>query len=217
MESKFYLESQDRMYGPDINAAYFHIVEVDGVNHIVLSRKFIEAYTEASSKYAEITDELNTFIDRLNQVKSVEIDNLTELQIDSMLHLDQGLAANAELEQKRLYLKGFTVNIHFQSTNVFWLAEIIEVGRNLYGDDAEPQLFGQAIYYRNRMKDRTLKRLPNNKEYLDLLPPSNFDSWLHTEPDEDPDEEPFIWVPTGTWEFIFVHRQWKIAAYSPGT
>ena len=220
VETNLYLHQLGRgMYTPDIlrKIGYKNIVEVDGINHLVLSREFIEAFIEASSEYGELTDELNNFIDRLNQVKSVEIDNLTELQIDSMLHLDQSLAANAELEQKRLYLKGFTVNIHFQSTNVFWLEESIEVGRYLYGDDAEPQLFGQAIYYRNRMKDRTVNRLRNNKEYLDLLPSSNFDSRLHTEPDEDPDEEPFIWVPTGRWAFIFVDRQWKIVAYSAGT
>ena len=92
VETNLYLHQLGRgMYTPDIlrKIGYKNIVKVDGINHLVLSREFIEAFIEASSKYGELTDELNNFIDRLNQVKSVEIDNLTELQIDSMLHLDQ--------------------------------------------------------------------------------------------------------------------------------
>ena len=67
---------------------YHDIIEVDGVNHLVLPREFIETFIEASSKYAEVTDELNNFIDRLNQVKSAETDNLTEVEIDSMFYFD---------------------------------------------------------------------------------------------------------------------------------
>ena len=123
VESKFYLESQDRMYGSDIRGSYFHIFEVDGINHLVLSREFIKGFIEASSKYGEVADELNNFIDRLNRINTVEIDNLTEAQIDSMLLLGPRIADEAGLEDKRLGLKEFTVDMHFQSTNVFWIAE----------------------------------------------------------------------------------------------
>ena len=103
VETNLYLHQLGRgKYTPDIlrKIGYKNIVEVDGINHFVLSRQFIEAFIKASSKYAEVTDELNNFIDRLNQVKSVEIDNLTEAQIDSMLLLGPGIADEAGLEDK---------------------------------------------------------------------------------------------------------------------
>ena len=86
VKSNLYLKKLSSGYRPDIlrKIGYKNIVEVDGINHLVLSREFIEAFIETSSKYGELTDELNNFIDRLNRVKSEEIDNLTEAQINSM-------------------------------------------------------------------------------------------------------------------------------------
>ena len=211
VESKFYLYGSGIGYRPKIEIRYNDIVEVDGVNHLVLSREFIEAFIETSAKYAEITDELNDFIDRLNRVKSDEINNLTEAQIESMVYLGPRLAAKAGLEQKKRELRQFTVDIHFQTTNVFWIKKGTE--KDLYpdGDETKPVFGGNAIYYRrddylrdSHHRDRIEPKAP---------PPSNFDPRLHT----DPDAEPFIWVPIEKWEFICVDRKWKIASFMPGT
>ncbi len=59
VESKFYLYGSGRGYRPKIEIRYNDIVEVDGIHHLVLSREFIEAFIEALSKYADLTDELN--------------------------------------------------------------------------------------------------------------------------------------------------------------
>ena len=169
VEAKFYLLHSGSGHRPKIKIRYTDIIEVDGVNHLVLPRQFIEAYIEASSKYAELTDELNDFINRLNQVKSTEIDNMTEAQIDSMLHLGPKIADEAGLEGKRRGLREFTVDIHFQSTNVFWIEESAELGRHFYGDDAESIIFGQAIIYK---KEGNLPSwLSEENATLDLPPP----------------------------------------------
>ena len=210
VESKLYLEEPDRRFGPDIRGSYFHIIEEEGVHHLVWSREFIEAYTEASSKYGELTDELNAFIDRLNQVKSAEIDNLTEAEIDSMWLIDPSYEhTGVELKRRGLILRG--EEIHYQSTNVFWIEESAFLGRHIYGEDAEPMLLGQAIRYKR--KDNLPSWVPEDKINIELPPPSNFNPRLHT----DPDKEPFIWVPTGTESFVYDNGQWKIAVIKPGT
>ena len=196
-------------YGPKIKSSshkrigYYGIIVENGVHHLVLSRQFIEAFIEASSKYAEVTDELNTFIDRLNRVKSADIDNLTEAQIDSMLYFHPNFMANPGQEDKKRHLRTFTVNVHFQSTNVLWTGEVTE--KDLYsdGDETKSVYGGNAIYYKRE------DYLRNSYHRIDpkATPPSNFDPRLHT----DLDAEPFIWVPLGKWAFICVDRQWKIA------
>ncbi len=209
--TKRYVHKLGRGYRPKIEIRYDELIEKNRRYHLVLSREFIEAYIEASSKYAEVTDELNNLIDRLNQVKSTEIDNMTEAQIDSMVYLGPKLADETGLEQKRRELRESTVNVHFKSTNVFWIEESTNLGRYLDGEDAEPMIVGEAIFYMR--KDKSQSKLLDDKENLVLSPPSNFDRHLHT----DPDEEPFIWVPAGTWEFIYVDRQWKIGVIMPET
>ena len=212
VETNFYLMKSGRGYRPKIRASYNSIVKEDGVNHLVLTRKFIEAYIEAS-KYEAITSELNTFIDRLNRIKSAELDKLTETEIDSMLFIDPSLRDEiVGVEEKRKELRQFAVDKHFQSTNVFWVAESIGLGRYLYGEDTKTVFGGNAIYYRRE------GNLPwwfsdDPADYDALPPPSNFDPRLHT----DPDAEPFIWVPAGTWEFINEDRQWKVLILRPGT
>ena len=211
VESKFYLYGSGRGYRPKIEIRYNDIVEVDGVNHLVLSREFIEAYIEASSKYGEVTDELNNFIDRLNRINTAEFDNLTEAQIDFMMYLGPRWADEAGLEQKRRYLRGFAGYRHFQSTNVFWIGEGTE--KDLYpdGNDTKTMFGGNAIFYKKKAK--LPSRVSDDKANLELPPPSNFDPHLHT----DPDLEPFIWVPVGTQGFINHNGQWKIAFFMPGT
>ena len=215
VESNLYLHRLSSGYRPKIlsKISYTDIVEVDGVNHLGLSREFIEAFIEASSKYGEVADELNTFIDRLNRIKLAEIDNLSEAQIDSMLLIDPGLALadKAGLEQKKRYLRGFTVNIHFQSSNVFWIGDGFEIVRDLDGDDTKTVFGGNAIYYKRG--DDLPSWLSEENASLVLPPPSNFDPRLHS----DPAFKPFVWVPAGKWEFIRVDRQWKIAVVMPGT
>ena len=211
METKRYLHKLGRGYRPKIEISYDDLIAKGRRYHLVLSREIIEAYIEASSKYAEVTDELNNFIDRLNQVKSAEIDNMTEVQIDSMVYLGPKLADETGLEQKRRDLRESTVNVHFKSTNVFWIEESTDLGRYLDGEDAEPMIVGESIFYMR--KDKSPSKLLDDKENLELSPPSNFDRHLHT----DPDEEPFIWVPAGKWEFIYVDRKWKVGVIMPGT
>ena len=211
VEAKFYLLHFGSGYRPEIKIRYTDIIEVDGVNHLVLSWQFIVAFIVVSSEYGALADELNNFIDRLNRIKLAEIGNLTEVQIDSMLYLEPRIADDAGLEEKRIGLREFTVDIHFQSTNVFWIEESAELGRHFYEDDAESIIFGQAIYYKR--KDNLPSRVPDDEINLELPPPSNFDPRLHT----DPDSEPFIWVPAGKWGFIYHNRQWKIAVVIPGT
>ena len=214
VESNLYLYGSGRGYRPKIEIRYNDIVEVDGVNHLVLSREFIEAFIEASSKYGELTDGLNNFIDRLNRINTAEFDNLTEAQIDFMMYFDPAFRNELDLEIKRGSLKEFTVNNHFQSTNVFWLKENTELGRYLHGDNAEPVIIGQTIEYTTKGKlSIVLQAVLREIEDYDFTPPSNFDPRLHT----DPDVEPFIWVPANTWEFINDNGQWKVAIINPGT
>ena len=219
VETNVYLRRLGKgRYSPKIKSSshkrigYYDIIEENGDHHLVLSREFIEAFIEASSKYAEITDELNTFIDRLNRIKSAEIDNLSEAQIDSMLLIDPGLALadKAGLEQKKRYLREFTVDTHFQSTNVFWIGEGTE--KDIYpdGDETKPMFGGNAISYKREDYLRNFHR--RDRINPKAPPPSNFDPRLHTEPDL----EPFIWVPNGTWGFINENGQWKLAIFMPG-
>ena len=215
VETNLYLHQLGRgKYTPDIlrKIGYKNIVKVDGINHLVLSREFIEAYIEASSKYAEVTDELNNFIDRLNLINSAEIDNLTEAEVDSMYYIDPNINEDDfDLEDRREGLREFTVDSHFQSTNVFWIEELPEEEIDFLEDEAESMLLGQAIYYKRR--DNLPSWIPDDKVNLELPQPSNFNPRLHT----DPDAESFIWVPTGGWIFINVNGQWKIAIFMPGT
>ena len=218
VETNLYLHQLGRgKYTPDIlrKISYKNIVKVYGINHLVLSREFIEAFIEASSKYGEVADELNTFIDRLNLINSAEIDNLTEAQIDSMFLFDSQSADEfAEIEKKRDGLREIRLNMHFKSTNVFWIEENTEVGRYFYGKDAEPLIIAEVIYYPTKGMLSLLSSTDSwKKGDYDLPPPSNFDPRLHTEPDK----EPFIWVPIDTWEFINENGQWKFAISIPGT
>ena len=214
VETNLYLHQLGRgKYTPDIlrKISYKNIVKVYGINHLVLSREFIEAFIEASSEYGELTDELNNFIDRLNRIKSEEIDNLTEAQIDSMLYLGPRLVDRTGLEQKRRDLREFTVDTHFQSTNVFWIGEGTE--KDIYpdGDETKPMFGGNAISYKREDYLRNFHR--GDRINPKAPPPSNFDPRLHTEPDL----EPFIWVPNGTWGFINENGQWKLAIFEFGT
>ena len=217
VETNLYLHLGRGKYTPDIlrKISYKNIVKVDGINHLVLSREFIEAFIEASSKYAELTDELNNFVDRLNQVKSAEIDNLTEVEIDSMFYFEPRIVEEVDeagLELKKLYLREFTVDKHCQSTNVFRIEESIEVGRYLFGENAKPMIVGEAIFYTNK---GNLPRwyFDDTTDFNAIPPPLNFDSRLHT----DPDTEPFVWVPRDKWAFVYDNGQWKIAVIMPGT
>ena len=146
VESNLYLNTLSSGYRPDIQGNYTDIIEEDGVYHLVLTRKFIEAYIEAS-KYEEVTSELNTFIDRLNRIKSADPDTLSEAEIDSMLFIDPKFSHNPDLEEKRIGLREFALDAHFQSTNVFWIGESEELGRYLHGDNAESMIIGEMIYY----------------------------------------------------------------------
>ncbi len=199
VETNRYLLNKGRgNYGPVIKSSahkrigYYDIIVENGVQHLVLSRQFIEAFIEASSQYWELTDELNDFIDRLNQVKSVEIDNLTEAEIDSMLHIDPRLLGDEDvgIEGKRECLREITLNLHFQSTNVIRIGENPEQDPHLYGNDAEMMIVGKAIYYLRKdiLQDKLPSGFPDDKIILELSPPSNFNPRLHV----DPDAEPFI-------------------------
>ena len=78
----------------------------------------------------------------------------------------------AGLELKKLYLKEFAVDMHYQSTNVFWIGEGTE--KELYpeGDDTKPVFGGNAIYYRS--KDNLPSWIPDDKVNLELPPPIEF-------------------------------------------
>ena len=218
VETNRYLLKKGRgNYGPVIKSSahkrigYYDIIVENGVQHLVLSRQFIEAFIDASSKYGELTDEINNFIERLNRINSTELNKLTEAEIDTMLFFDPTFMANPDLEDKKRHLRTFTVDKHFQSTNVFWVEEGTE--KDLYsdGDDTKQVYGGSAIFYRREddLRNSYFRHLINPK----APPPLNLDPRLHN----DPDAEPFIWVPVGTWEFINVNRQWKIALFRPGT
>ena len=210
---------------PFIRGKYHDIIEENGVYHLVLAQEFIQEYIEAS-EYEEVTSELNDFIDQVNGIQSAEFDYLTKAEIESMWYIDPGLADEfVGVEKKRKGLREFIEDIHFQSTNVFWIGESIELGRCLYGNDAESMIFGEAAYYtkkgnlvsaisREKWKynlppherdDEFLKDsgAPWGKGNYNLPPPSNFDPLLHT----DPDAEPFIWIPLGRRGFIYDDRK----------
>ena len=222
--------------GPKIPGNYRKIVKEDGVYHLVLAREFIEAFNDASSKYAEVTDELNDFIDRVNLIKSSEIDNLTEAEIDSMLFIEPRLADSYVGEEKRKVLKAFIADCHFQSTNVFSIEESEDLSRYLYGDETKRynhtflgrylsryfygdvekrMLAGTTIIYEreNYLLKRSLHSSSYDLSYLrEMLdpkatPPSNFDPHLHT----DPDANPFFWGSGyNSGYLIYDSRQWKL-------
>ncbi len=198
VESNFYLKLMNKN-------SYYRIVEEHGVYHLVFDRDLIERYIEAS-KYAEITSELNDFIDRLNRMKPAEIVNLTEAQIDAMLYIDLRLADEfVGIEKKREELRILTVDVHIQSTNVFEIEEGTEKDL-LYpdGDEAKSLFFGSAfLYYR---RENFLRSHLRERIDLKASPPPNFDPRLHT----DPDAEPFIWVPVALRNFIYDDRKWKM-------
>ena len=175
VETNLYIMKSGRgRYGPTIKSSshnrisYYDIIEENGVNHLVLSREFIEAYIEASSKYGEVTDELNNFIDRLNRINTAEFDNLTEAQIDFMMYLGPRWADEAGLEQKRRYLRGFAGYRHFQSTNVFWIGEGTEKDLYLDGNDTKTVFGGNAIFYKRKAK--LPSRVSGDKANLELPP-----------------------------------------------
>ena len=70
---------------------------------------------------------MNNFIDRLNQVPAAEVDKLPEAEFDSVLYLGPDYTEDeVDLQEKRKILRNFTLNLHFQSTNVFWIGELTE-------------------------------------------------------------------------------------------
>ena len=191
-----------------IPSNYSKIVKEDGVYHLVLAREFIEAFIEASSKYAKVTDELNDFIDRINLIKSSEIDNLTEAEINSMLLIEPSVG-----EEKRKVLKSFIADVHYQSTNVLSIEENADLSRYFYGDETKRMLVGTTIVYvrENYLLKRTLHSydLSYLREMLDpkATPPSNFDPHLHT----DLDANPFFWGSGyNAGYFIYDNKQWKL-------
>ena len=216
METDLYLNALGNGYFPKIASSSNErvssnvIVRKNGESYLVFSRGFVEAFIEAS-KYAEVTDELNAFIERLNGITSDELDNLTEAQIDSMLYVDRRLADNPSIEEKRKDLREFTVDIHFLNSNAFWLGEGSGLGHYVTGDPEEVMIGEQAIYYK-REGDLPFW-LEGETEDLELSPPSNFDPRIHMEPRASE----FVWVAAGTWEFIYVDGQWKLAILNPGT
>ena len=177
---------------PFIRGKHHDIIEENGVYHLVLAQKFIQEYIEAS-EYEEITSELNDFIDQVNGIESAEFDNLTKAEIESMLYIDPGLADEFvgvekkrtglrefiarfslrkqrgwKIKEKRKGLREFIEDIHFQSTNVFWIGESIELGRYLYGNDAESMIFGEAAYYTK--KGNLVSAISREKWKYDLPP-----------------------------------------------
>ena len=190
---------------------YHILIEEDDQYHLVLSQGFIEAFVEAS-KYAEVTEELNAFIERLNRIRSKELDSLTEAQIDSIQYVDPRLINDpSSLENKRNYLKEFTLDVHFLNTNVFWIVESAELGHIVTGKPDQVMIAGEAIYYTT--EDRIGSRWSQEERIYDIPPPSNFDPRLHAAPDS----RQLIWVPDGTWGFIYINEQWKLAMLRPGT
>ena len=182
-------------YGPKIRASYRYIVEAEGVYHLVLSHEFIEAFIEAS-KYAEVTDELNDFIERLNQIKSADVENLAESRINSLLYVEPRLAEDLDLESRRIILKAFTRDFLFLPTNVFWIEESEQLGYHLTGNTEKTVMVAEAIYYNTEDYRRGLSL----GRIIDLNPPapSTFDPQVHT----DLNEISFVWVPAGTGAFI---------------
>ncbi len=217
VEANFYLKTLglEPDLGLRIPGSYDKIVKEDGVYHLVLDQEFIERFIEYTTNHEEVTAELNDFIDRVNLIKSNEIDNMTEAEIDSILFIGPKYTDNYEgVEKKREGLKGFTQNRHFQSTNVFW------IGKDLYSfeDDTKDIFFGTTmVYIRDNYPIRRkpyFDRFGYDFSYLrDMIdpkatPPSNFDPLLHT----DPDANPFVWVPASHWlYFIYDNMQWKFA------
>ena len=204
-------------YGPNFASdrpetiLYNDIIEKDGVYHLVLSQGFVEAFIEAS-KYAEVTDELNEYIERLNRIRLEELESLTEAQIDSIQYVDSRLINDpSSLEKKRNYLRQFTLDVYFLASNVFWIGESIELGPYLTGILGESVTFGEAIYYTT--EDRFGYGWSGEEGIHEIPPPSTFDPLLHAQPDSGR----FIWVPDGTWGFIYDKQQWKIGVIRPGT
>ena len=184
------------------------ILEKDDRYHMVCSRAFIEAYIEAS-KYDEITNHLNKFIDRLNRIQSAEFNGLTETQIDAMLYVDPRLLDNPSIEKKRGFLRQFTLDAHFQDSNVFWIVESTEIGHYITGNPDRMMIAAEAIYYeREDNLPFWLKGLP---EGLEVAPPSNFHPRLHMETGASE----FFWFPAGTWTFIYLDGKWKLAIVHP--
>ena len=218
IETDLYLNVLSRgNYGPEIFSSnrdgvidYNDVIEEDGVYHMVLSREFIEAFIEAS-KYEEVTDELNEFIERINRIQSAAFENLTETQIDSLIYVDPRTTYELDLEEKREDLRRFLADFYFLPSNVFWIDESEELARILHPTHREPITFGEVIYY------TTENRIPTwwlgEEGIYDILPPSTFYPHSHA----DPDSGQFIWVPNGTLGFIYDKQQWKIAAIKPGT
>ncbi len=131
-----------------------------------------------------------------------------------MIYFDPAFRNELDLEIKRGSLKEFTVNNHFQSSNVFWLEEDTELGPYMHEDDAELVIIGQTIEYTTKGKlSIVLQAVLREIADYDFTPPSNFDPRLHT----DPDLEPFIWVPADKWYFLYDNGQWKGAIINPGT
>ena len=190
---------------------YKDMVEEDGIYHIVLSQGFVEAFIEASN-FAEVTDELNEFIERLNRIQSEELGSLTETKMDTMLYIDPRISDNPSIDEKRLGLGEFLLSAYYLPSNVFWIEESEELTRYVAGDKGDSIIFGQAIYYNREDYLRSISYLregivPN------VAAPSNFDARLHTEPDASP----FVWVAAGLKGFIYHDRRWKIAIFKPGT
>ena len=187
-------------YSPKVLGISRYVDQYDG-NYLHLDQEFIEEYIEAS-KYTELTDELNDFIARFNRIQSTEVDNLPEAMLDSILYIDPNYTeGEVDLQMKMKTLKSFTLNLHFQSTNVFWIGELTEKDIYLHGDDTKSILVGQAVYYASREDD-----LSDEDENRALRPSSNFDPRLNT----DPADKPFIWKPCGEWGFIYDEKQWKL-------
>ena len=213
VETRLYLRNIGiGRYGPNILGSYQRIIEKDGVYHLLLSREFIEEFIEAS-KYAEITDELNEFIEQINRIRSTDIENLTEAQIDSLIYVDPTTRYEFDLEEKKEDLREFLTGLHFLQSNVFWTGESGELAKILDGIHEDRTILGKAIYFMREDADTLSSRLLDERRNYDLPPPSNFDPRLHM----DPDASLFIWIPAGTWPFIYHNRQWKIALIMPGT
>lgn len=185
------------------------ILEKDGRYHMICSRAFIEAYIEAS-KYDEITNQLDKFIDRLNRIQSAEFNGLTETQIDAMLYVDPRLLDNPSIEKKRDFLRQFTLDVHFQDSNVFWIVESTEIGHYITEDPDQMMIAAEAIYYER--EDNLPFWLAGLPEDLEVAPPSNFHPRLHMEPGASE----FVWVAAATWTFIHLDRKWKLAIVHPG-
>ncbi len=140
---------------------------------------------------------MNDFIDQFNRVQAADVDKLPEAELDSVLYLDPDyIGDEVDLQMKGKTLKSFTLNLHFQSTNVFWIGELSEKDIYLHGDDTTSLYVGQAFYYTSG-EDENRALLP---------PPSNFNPCS----DAKPAAKPFIWRLSGKWGFIYDDRQWKL-------